>query len=455
LLCVFTDYSCSQYIKEMQQVRDTIKGIRSILTTREGWRGFLKVSLYRNAIYLALNSAVNALGGFLFWIIAAKLYTTESIGLASAAISAIGLLSSITNLGLNYGLIRFLSSSGEKAHEMVNSCITLSGILSGVTALVFLTGLTFWSPALLPLREHWVFVIAFITFTIAQNFYGILQATFISMRRTGFNLAHSLIENLLVFIPIAPLAIFATLGIFASWGMGLSVAGVVAIFVFLPRVLTGYRLLFIIKRSSVNPIIKYSLVNFISNQLQNAPSSIIPLMVVNMLGAEQNAYFYIGWIMGTAILTIPAAMANSLFAEGSNKGQDLDNLVKRSFKFLLILIIPSVIVILLLADKLLLIFGAGYSQNSIVLLRLLIVSSIPGSINLIYFAVKRVQMKLNIVVILNGFIAATTLGLSYFLLPSMGITGVGIAWLGSQGIVALGILISLFQRRPAVRKTIP
>jgi len=424
-------------------VKTTIAEMAWILTSKQKLKSLYGVSLYRNAIYLVLNSAINALGGFLFWIIAVKLYSTESIGLASAAIAAIGLLTSVSNLGLNYGLIRFLPGSGEKSRDMLNSCITITGILSVALALVFLAGLALWSPALLPLREHWVFVIAFVMFTAAQNLYGIVQAVFIATLRTGFGLSQSSIVQVLRFASIVPLAVFVTLGVFYSWGIAVLVAGAVGVLLFLPKVQPGYRALPIVKISRVNDIFKYSLKSLLSNQLQIAPSSIIPLMVVNLLGAEQNAYFYIGWIMGTTVLTIPAAISSSLFAEGSNQEQKLDNQVKRSFKFLLLLLVPVVIVILLLADKLLLLFGTAYSQNAAVLVRLLVISAVPCSVNSIYLSIKRVQMKMKNVVIMTGFIAAATLGLSYFLLPSMGITGVGVAWLGSQVVVALWVGIGL------------
>jgi len=47
------------------------------------------------------------------------------------------------------------------------------------------------------------------------------------------------------------------------------------------------------------------------------------------------------------------------------------------------------------------------------------------------------------VITLSVFIAVATLGLSYFLLPRMGIMGTGIAWLASQGIAALIIVYNL------------
>jgi len=75
---------------------------------RDKIRGFLRISLYRNAAYLLMTSGTNSLAGFVFWAMAARLYPAEGVGLASAAISAMGLLALLSTLGMDYGLIRFL-----------------------------------------------------------------------------------------------------------------------------------------------------------------------------------------------------------------------------------------------------------------------------------------------------------------------------------------------------------
>ena len=93
-------------------------------------RKLLRVSLYRNAGYLMLASGVNSLAGFVFWAVAARLYPAEGVGLAAAAISAMGLLALLSTLGMDYGLIRFLPGSGDKARNILNSCFTLSGLVS-------------------------------------------------------------------------------------------------------------------------------------------------------------------------------------------------------------------------------------------------------------------------------------------------------------------------------------
>ena len=198
----------------------------------------------------------------------------------------------------------------------------------------------------------------------------------------------------------------------------------------------------------------FSFANYFTNLLWFIPSLILPIVVLNVLGAELNAYFYIAWAVGGVLATIPLATSMSLFAEGSYDEQRLGANTWRSLKLTFLILVPAAILMLVIADKLLLLFGSSYSESGTVLLRIVILSAFPIAINYIYLSMKRVQKKLAVLIELSAFIAIATLALSYVLLPRMGINGVGIAWLGSQGVVAVGIVISFLVRRPLVRATL-
>ena len=99
----------------MKKAESRASGLAAV---KEGLLNLFRLSLYRNAIYLMLNSAMYALTGFFFWIVAARLYPPEVVGLASSVIAAIGLLSLLSTLGLDYGLLRFLPAAGDEAREI-------------------------------------------------------------------------------------------------------------------------------------------------------------------------------------------------------------------------------------------------------------------------------------------------------------------------------------------------
>ena len=120
--------------------------------------------------------------------------------------------------------------------------------------------------------------------------------------------------------------------------------------------------------------------------------------------------------------------------------------LRRSLKFLALILVPAVLIFILVADKLLLVFGREYSEAGAHLLWLLSPASLPGSVNLLYLGVARVEKKLGDIIWVTGSIALGTLVLSYILLPHLGIVGAGVGWLGAQTGVALAVGPRLVKR---------
>jgi O-antigen/teichoic acid export membrane protein len=275
----------------------------------------LENPLYKNAYYLMANTATTSLLGFAFWMVVARFYSPADVGLASALIAAAGLLASISNLGLGFGLIKFLPSASEKATRMINSCFTLSGLISLLATLIFLGGLDFWSPALLPIREHPIFLFAFIIFTMVFTLSSLLDQTFIAERAVKFAFIKNVAAGIIKMpIPILLAAFFGAFGIFASAGLGLAAGTAIAALWLLPKVEPGYRLFPTLQKEVVNDMVHYSLGNYGAQLLWVAPSLVFPLMVVNVLGADTNAHFYIAWMIAGLLMMIPNAISMSLFA---------------------------------------------------------------------------------------------------------------------------------------------
>jgi O-antigen/teichoic acid export membrane protein len=424
-----------------------VDGIR-VLTSKEELKALFRVSLYRNAVYLMLNSAVTAVIGFVFWVLAARLYTAEEVGLASAAIAVAGFLVTLANFGLDFGLVRFLRNSGQKSNTLVNSCFTIGGLAAIVSSLIFLAGLNVWSPALIQLRQV-PFLLSFVIAVVAWAIYILLHNIFVAHKRADLTLFEGIIQSV---IKLALVIVFATLtlsfGLLASWGLGFAFALLIGILVFLPRIQSGYRPALTISRKAVSEMARFSLANYVVDLISRVPGFVLPLMVVQLLGTEQNAYFYIAYaVISNALLLIPASISLSLFAEGSHDEDALGEYVKRSLKFSLLILVPLIIIVFLIGDILLLLLGNAYSQESTRLLWVLALASLPATINTIYFYKKRVEKKMNAVLNLNILATVIVLAVTYFLLPVMGIIGAGIGWLAGNGAVTLVIIGELLRKR--------
>lgn len=430
---------------------DTINEALRAVTSRQGIRRVLTTPLYANALYLMLSTAVMSLCGFFFWLMVARFYSEAVVGYSSAIISALNLLAALSLVGLNISLVRFLPRA-DNPREMINTCFTLGGLVSLLAAAIFLAGLGFWSPALSFVRENTIFCLAFLFFAVLWTLSPLIDSAFLAKRRAGFALSKNTIFSLLKLpLPVLLALYFHTFGVVVSWAIALAVALAVAVLLFLPRVQDGYRPLPALDLGLVKKQWRYSSGNYLVNLLSAAPPYLLPLMVVNLLGAEQNAYFYIAWMMAGLLFAIPGAASSSLFAEGSHFEDRLKENVVKSLKSTFLLLVPAAILLAAVGKWLLLIFGHGYSLNALPLLWVLCLSSLPLGVNHIYTGILRVSGRITELIIIWGFIAIGVLVVSYLLLPLTGIIGIGYAWLGAQLIVAIYILAGKKLIPPPVR----
>ena len=424
---------------EASPLHKLLTDVVRIATSKKEIKRLFRVPLYSSASYMAVANGVNSLLGFAFWIMVARFYSTEDVGLASAALAATGLLASLAHLGLGMGLIRFLPGSQNRS-PMLNTAFTIGLITSVLAAVIFIAGLRLWSPALVFIREDPFYLAAFVLFTVAATLSIHVNEALLAQRRANLVLAKNLVFSLLkLALPLILVTFLHSLGIFASWGIATWVALLLSFFLFLPRSEAGYRPFFVIKREVVSHMFHFSFANYLSELFWGLAGSILPIMVLSQLGAEPNAYFYIAWTTAGVLSLLPTAISISLFAEGCYDEGRLAINIRRSLKMAFVLLVPAVILTLIIADKLLLMFGSAYSESGSLLLRIMAVSTLPLTVNLIYLGIKRVQKKLSLIIGMPALVAVLSVGLGYLLLPRWGIAAAGIAWLISQTVVALAI----------------
>ena len=420
----------------------TVNEAIATITSRQRLKQFLTTPLYSNAVYLIANSAVVSLFGFFFWLIVARFYTEAEVGFSSAIISAIMLLAILGLVGLDSSLIRFLPQA-EKPQELINSAFTLTTLISLVAAGIFVAGVEFWSPALVFIKGDAVFSAVFIIITPLFTLSYLIDHAFIARRRAGLVLSKNTIFSLLkIPLPLLFVLFFHSFGIVASWGIALGIAVAISLFLFLPKVQNPYKPVPTLNLSRIKDMWQYSGGNYLVNLLLATPTLILPLLVVNLLGPVQNAYFYIAWMTAALLVAIPLSVSQSLFAEGSHLEDKLRENVIKSVKFAFLLLVPAVLLLILVGKWLLLAFGQSYSANALHLLWILALSSLPLGINHIYTSVLRVRGRLKELIAIWGFIAIAALVVSYLVMPSTGIIGIGYAWLGINGVVAAYVLIS-------------
>ena len=417
----------------------------------------LGTRLYANAFYLWANTMLATAAGFIFWIVAARIYRAHDVGLAAAAVASLMLLGAVANLGLGLALIRFLAEAGARRVRLLNGSFTLASLAAAAMAMVFLAGIPLWSPSLGFLREQPLTFGLYTVFAISYALRPIQTQAFVAMRRPELDLLATLGGAVTKLGLLMLLAVFLVPFGIVSASAAAPLAGLTMGFLWLlRRAEPTYRPAVILRGGPGPEMLSYSFGNYVSKLLLMTPDLIVPLVVLNRLGGEASAYFYVAWAMESVVETVSVSLSLSLFAEGSHYPDRLRATLWRSLRGGILVSALAALVFLVAADKLLLVFGADYAREGANLLRLLALGAVPACVTNIYVGVEQARKGIRRLVLVSTVVAAITLGASYWLLGAVGLEGAGIAWLAAQ-CAGAGLAAGLYflERRRSQGESLP
>ena len=423
-------------------------------------------SLVRNSLYLMASTIVTSGLGYLFWAFAAHIFNREEVGTGSAVISLCSTTALLTYLGSSALLIERLPAveqSSQWTAKLLRVCLVTAAVTAVVTTIAI--------PILLASAHYHLFfrgvvpVVISIAGAAAWTLINLLGAAFIAARRAGRLLSIQSVVSVAKILFLVPLAAAGTgaLGLVGAWTAS-SVLGVVAGAVWLvPRMGLGHRPGFRPRRRTMNtadyrprqyrhpqhrrasaPPTGRSVRSWLGQHLTSAGGILVPLvlplLVVARLGVTQNAYFYITEMMGAAFFMISPSVAQAVFAEGVRTRSALPGVVAKALRVIAMLLVPAMAVMIAGGKLILGLFGASYASVGYHLLILLALSAVPDAVSNVAVVVCRVTDRLGYSTALNLSILVMTLSGSWFLMPRMGITGVGVAWLVAQTVGAIASL---------------
>ncbi|HLQ42731.1 MAG TPA: hypothetical protein VK189_07765, partial [Thermoplasmata archaeon] len=240
-------------------------------------RATLRTSLFRNSFFLLVRSLLNYGLGFVFWLVVARYYAEEFVGVAAAILSTSLLLARGAALGLPTGMLRFLPTGQDKA-GLINGVFTVSVISSAALGVVFLLGIGLWAPALSFVSSDLALAGLFVASLVFFTLDGAMDNAFVAARRSDYGMIRSTIFYALR-LPLAiAVATFGIFGILFSWTIALVVSVVVMGFL-LVRFYPGYRPVPTIRQIQGTGIIGFSLWTYGTGIVQGAAVFLLPLMI--------------------------------------------------------------------------------------------------------------------------------------------------------------------------------
>jgi O-antigen/teichoic acid export membrane protein len=212
----------------------------------------------------------------------------------------------------------------------------------------------------------------------------------------------------------------------------------------LPKTYKGYFPRPAVVKDIMQKVLPYSFANYVANLLNLSPQFIYPLMILNVLGPEYSAFFYITWMMTMVLSVIPNGISQSLLAEGSYDPEKLGRDGRKVLLLSLGISIPAVGSMLLLGGWLLHFFGPGYAQNGTAVMCYLALAVIPQCVNILYITVNQVKKQMHLIIAQTSFLAIVALGGGYWWLGYVGLPGVGMAYLTAHLLLSIVVIRPLW-----------
>jgi len=399
-------------------------------------------SLHRNSLLLTLAHALGAFFGFVLWVVAARFYPAADVGVATAVISTVSLLVTLSGLGLGFGIIRYLPEEGDR-RGLINSSVGIAAFLSAALAIIFVAGVAVWSPALRSLQQASTAII-FILVAVSNSLFTLQTSIFIALRSAQFTLIQALLFALRIPLVIAMYPAGVS-GIYVAFVAAFIIADAVS-FYLIARLLPGYRPQPALRMKAIKKIFRFSMGNYLGDGLRLLPVYLLPIVVVNILSPDVGAYFYASWMIANLLFSFSYYTGLSVVAEVASDREGLGRQVVKAGKLILFVLTPGVLIAIFLGGLILSLFGERYAVEGFGLLRVLALASIPVALNELFVGIKRVERSTKQIMVLYGFVAAATIIGGYFLVGSLGLVGIGLAYLGANFVAMVAILPAVVTR---------
>lgn len=401
----------------------------------------LRLPIYRNGYALLFSGVTSAGLGVVYWMLAARFYTPELVGLNSALIAAIMFLSGVAQLGLSSLLTYFIPRAGVRASTLISGAYAVGIVGAAVVGAIFVWGVNLWAPELSIIVSTWTMKVAFILSVVVMAVFTLQDSVLIGLRQPLW----VPVENTLVAVAKVALLI----GLVGIWQYGITAAWMVptllalgpVTWVIVCRFVPNYQRTVQDKAVgfTLRDIRSHGVGNYVGGLFSLSSTKLLPVIVAQVLGAEANAYFYMPWMITIGLQIIIHSMATSFTVEATHDGAKQGEYYRKVVGQCLRLLLPLILLVTVGAPYILAFFGSDYVTNGVTLLRLLPLSLIPNLFVIMYLSTARLQNRMNAVMLVQGTVCILMLGLSYLFMGWWGITGVGAAWLMTQSIVAIGL----------------
>lgn len=407
-----------------------------------------------------LESSLNLIGGkvatmglgFVFWLLAARLFSVTEVGLAAGAVAAVMLCTQLALVGLGSAVIVHFPAHQRAPSKLLDTAFTMVALSALAAGGVFMLIATWFFDELSIVAAVPLFAFAFLSMSVLGTAGILFDQISTALRRGDQALGRALLFGP---VSISLLAVLAVAGdaagavtIFSTW-VGGALAACLLGCVQLRRCLSRYRYRPRLHQDLARRLLRIGLPNHALTLTERAPGLVLPIVVTELISPTANAAWYSAWMMAWVVYIVPIQVGLTTFAEAAHRPESLPKLVRHAIRSSLVLGGIGAVVLVAVAPHVLSLLGPAYASAGTTPLRILVFAVVPLTFVQAYFVQCRSTGRLveatavgaasGVVSIAGAALAATTYGLN----------GMAAVWLATQCVTAACALWLLLRKVPA------
>jgi O-antigen/teichoic acid export membrane protein len=388
------------------------------------------------SLWSLLSVAVAAASGAVFWLLAAHLHSGTDVGRASALFTSVLFVNYATGMGLQVAVARYAADLSTDARfsfmiACVYTCIT--GVLGAIAYLAFIHP----SVASEITAQGVLGTFGFGALVAGSSLAQLVEIRLMALRRWR--------------LLVGRVALIGAARLPFLW---LPHQHAVALFLFAiaPVALSGYLLAPSLwkgggLRRSMPPFFakafRLSLLNYLSTLAVQAPTFIVPVIVLLNVSAVTNANFYVAWSIASIVFLGPATIAQVLLVEAGRSTSDIKAQLRLGLVAAVALMSTAFVIGWFGAGALTSVYGSTY-RRAAEMLPLLLLAGIPWAVTCVSLAEARVRHDGWTTILITSTLAIAIVVPAVILIPHGGLSGAAHAWLGGHmaaGIASGGLIV--------------
>ena len=412
--------------------------------------------LLRGAYSLIANTAVTSVLGMGFWVAAARLYPSTTVGRDTVLISVMIELSTVCQLNLANGIVRFLPDLGIGSAKALRATYGLTAAVALLLGAAFVVAAPHLSRELEYLGAQPALAAGFVLALVLWGLFTLQDAALTATRRAPWIPVENGVFGILK-LSALPLMLTAGAvnGVFLAWVLPIALLLIpVNLLLFrraIPALVSGATGRSSVARIGRRRVARFLAQDYLASVFTQATLTMLPLLVIGILGARESAYFAMPFTIAVAFDTFAYSACTALVVEATLDHENLRALTVVFIRRVVALLAPAALLLAAAAPLVMLPFGRAYAEHGAGVLRLLLCASLLRTVIALFSALSRVQgrgLRLSFVELI---LLALALGSAVPLAHSNGIEGVAAAWLLANAVICVAVvpMLSGILRRPA------